>query len=97
MTGRTAPPYDAGRMHVHPDYASLTAPFVGIFGEKDESVPPNVAHAVDAAIKGAGGKSEIFIYPANHAFFNDTRPEVYDAASAADAWRRTTEFFAHNL
>ena len=32
-----------------------------------------------------------------HAFFNDTRPTVYDADAAADAWKRTTEFFAREL
>jgi carboxymethylenebutenolidase len=27
-----------------------------------------------------------------HAFFNDTNPRTYDAAAAADAWRRTIGF-----
>ena len=45
------------------------------------------------------GKSiETHIYPGtDHAFFNDTRPEVYDAEAAADAWRRTLEFFREHL
>jgi len=38
------------------------------------------------------------VYPgAQHAFFNDERPEVYDEAAASDAWRRTVTFFRHEL
>jgi carboxymethylenebutenolidase len=33
----------------------------------------------------------------DHAFFNDTRPEVYDAEVATDAWRQTLDFFRRHL
>jgi carboxymethylenebutenolidase len=36
-------------------------------------------------------------YDADHAFFNDTRPEVYDAEAAQDAWRRALDFFREHL
>ena len=36
-------------------------------------------------------------YEADHAFFNDTRPEVYDATAAADAWRWSPGFFNDKL
>ena len=41
------------------------------------------------------GKSvEIVIYPGtDHAFFNDTRPEVYDAEASTALWDRTLAFF----
>ena len=46
-----------------------------------------------AAIESAGGSVEIFDYPGtHHAFFNDDRPEVYDAAASAIAWDRTVAF-----
>lgn len=32
-----------------------------------------------------------------HAFFNDTRPEVYDADAARSAWERTLAFFRQHL
>jgi carboxymethylenebutenolidase len=32
-------------------------------------------------------------YDADHAFFNDTRPEVYDANAARDAWQRVLAHF----
>ena len=34
---------------------------------------------------------------ADHAFFNDTRPEVYDAEASALAWQRTTEFLRSHI
>ena len=33
----------------------------------------------------------------DHAFFNDTRPEVYDEEHAKTAWRRTIDFFKEKL
>jgi carboxymethylenebutenolidase len=36
-------------------------------------------------------------YDADHAFFNDTRPEVYDEAAATDAWALVVGLFNDNL
>ncbi|MCW5961785.1 MAG: dienelactone hydrolase family protein [Pyrinomonadaceae bacterium] len=33
----------------------------------------------------------------DHAFLNDTRPEVYDKEAAKDAWERVLNFFGSNL
>ncbi len=45
------------------------------------------------AIETAGGEVTLYDYPGtDHAFFNDHRPEVYNAEAAATAWRRTVEF-----
>jgi carboxymethylenebutenolidase len=82
---------------VQPDYPRLKAPVLGIFGEKDPMVTPDAARQIEASIKKAGGRCEIRLYPAGHAFFNDTRKDVHDPTCAADAWKRTTEFFAANL
>ena len=50
------------------------------------------------AIENAGGSIELFDYPGTqHAFFNDDRPEVYDAAASAAAWDRTTQFLHNRL
>ena len=49
-------------------------------------------------IEAAGGEVTLYDYPGTeHAFFNDTRPEVHDATAAALAWRRTLDFFAARL
>jgi carboxymethylenebutenolidase len=84
--------------NVKPDYAKLAGPVLGLFAEKDSYVTPPVARDVDKAIKAAGKSSEIHVYPGvDHAFFNDERKDVYDAAAAADAWRRTLAFFREHL
>jgi carboxymethylenebutenolidase len=45
-----------------------------------------------------GKHVEVVIYPgADHAFFNDTRPEVYDAQASNDAWLRTIKFLRENI
>src|SRR5438105_321528 len=81
--------------NVKPDYSKLSGPVLGLFAEKDGFVTPQVAKETDAAIKKAGRQSEIHIYPnVDHGFFNDERPDVYNKASAEDAWRRTLAFFA---
>ncbi|MEO8105855.1 MAG: dienelactone hydrolase family protein [Actinomycetes bacterium] len=50
------------------------------------------------AVEEAGGSIEIFDYPGTqHAFFNDARPEVYDAAASETAWQRTVEFLRARL
>lgn len=53
---------------------------------------PVIAEYADA-ITRAGGIVELFTYAGSvHAFFNDDRPEVYQADHAALAWQRTLEF-----
>jgi carboxymethylenebutenolidase len=84
--------------NVKPDLANLQAPVLGIFAEKDRSVPPATVHELERQLKALGKTVEMHIYPGtDHAFFNDQRPEVYNAAAANDAWRRTLEFFRQHL
>ena len=83
---------------VKPDYAKLSGPVLGLFAETDAFVTPQVARDTDAAIRKAGKQSAIHIYPGvGHAFFNDERPDAYDRAAAADAWKRTLAFFRQHV
>jgi carboxymethylenebutenolidase len=83
---------------VEPDFEALRAPVLGLFAEKDAFVPPAAVRALEERMREHGKSIETHIYPgADHAFFNNTRPEVYDAGAAADAWRRTVEFFRKHL
>ena len=83
---------------VEPDFENLRAPVLGIFAEKDTFVTPDVVRALEDTMREHDKSIETHIYPgADHAFFNDTRPEVYDADASADAWRRTVEFFRQHL
>jgi carboxymethylenebutenolidase len=84
--------------NVRPDLENLRAPVLGLFAERDSFVPPDSVRALEATLGGHGKQIETHIYPGtDHAFFNDTRPEVYDRAAAEDAWRRTVDFFREHL
>ena len=83
---------------VEPDFEHLRAPVLGIFAEKDSFVTPDSVRALEDAMREHGKSIETHTYPGtDHAFFNDTRPEVYDADAAADAWRRTLAFLRARL
>jgi carboxymethylenebutenolidase len=83
---------------VKPDFTKLRAPVLGIFAEKDEMVNAQAVKALEEQLKAAGKRYTFHTYPnTTHAFFNDTRPEVYDAKAALDAWNKTLEFFKTEL
>jgi carboxymethylenebutenolidase len=81
------------------DYSALSGAFLGHYGGKDEAASPQVARALVKALRSAGNENaEIHIYPeADHGFFNDTRPEVFDPAASALAWSRTIEFLRSQI
>jgi carboxymethylenebutenolidase len=80
------------------DWEKLEAPLLLIYGENDKGVPADKGRELGAKLQTMGKNAEVVVYPhATHAFFNDTRPEVYNAEAAADAWRRTLELFRRSL
>ncbi|WP_158409125.1 dienelactone hydrolase family protein [Fimbriimonas ginsengisoli] len=84
--------------NVEPSYRTLSGPVLGIFAEHDDCVDPELVKAMSKELTLLGKVHEFITYPgAQHAFFNDDRPEVYDAAAAADAWKRTIRFLKENL
>jgi carboxymethylenebutenolidase len=87
-----------GHPAVKPDLAGLKAPLLGIFAERDDFVSPQVVKALDEQLTALGKAHSFTTYPGtDHAFFNDTRPEVYNAEAAADAWRKTMGWFGQYL
>ena len=63
-----------------PDYAAMSAAVLGHYAENDSFFTPEAANALADQLRGMGKSVEIVVYPGtDHAFFNDTRPEVYDA------------------
>jgi carboxymethylenebutenolidase len=82
---------------VDPDVTKLSGPVLAHFGKRDKSVPESAAKALVERIKAAGKTVEAYFYDADHAFFNDQRPEVYNRESAELAWVRTVEFLRRVL
>ena len=77
---------------------NLGAPILLVYGENDKGVPPESGRQLHAKLIGMGKQAEIVVYPnADHAFFNDARPQVYNAEAAKDAWMRTLAFFRRHL
>jgi len=87
-----------GHPKVKPDLPNLNAPVLGLYAENDRSVTPDSVRALEREVKALGKPIEVVIYSgADHAFFNDTRPEVYNAEASADAWQRTIAFLREHL
>jgi carboxymethylenebutenolidase len=79
------------------DYGKVTAPILAHFAKNDEWATVAKAEAIKAKLEGRGHPMELCVYDAQHAFMNDTRPEVYDAASAKLAWDRSLAFLQKHL
>jgi carboxymethylenebutenolidase len=87
-----------GHPKVKPDLAALQAPVLGIYAGKDGFVTPHLVQALDEELTRLGKRHEFHTYAnADHAFFNEKRPEVYDGEASADAWTRTIAFFRQEL
>jgi len=87
---------------IHPnvklELAGLVAPVLGIFAERDGFVPPAAAKQLEAELRAAGKRADFTILPGvDHAFLNDTRPDVYDAAAAERAWGMIVSFLRAEL
>jgi carboxymethylenebutenolidase len=82
---------------VKPDVSRLSGPALLHFAERDKSTPPDAAKALTKQIRDAGKKVESHFYDADHAFFNDQRPTVYNAEAAKLAWDRTLKFLRSAL
>ncbi|HMU90540.1 MAG TPA: dienelactone hydrolase family protein [Pseudomonadales bacterium] len=83
---------------IQPDFSQLASPVLGFFGGLDGFVTPDAVSALEQQIRQAGKSVEFHVYPdADHAFFNDSRPEVYHRAHAEESWKRMLAFFHANL
>ena len=83
--------------NVHPDYAAIRCPVLGLFAEKDGFVNAEAVGKLGGSLAAAGVAHQFHTYPGtDHAFFNDRRP-AYDAEASADAWDRVIRLFRENL
>ncbi len=81
-----------------PDWSALTAAVEGHYAEHDDMASPDAVAEFEAKLTELGKEVRIFTYPGtSNAFFNDTRPEIYDEDAARQAWVRTLEFLRAKL
>lgn len=74
-------------------HAALLLHYAGLDSRINAGIP-----AYEAALKAAGKRFEIHVYPdVNHAFNNDTGGDRYNKPAADLAWSRTIAFFKANL
>jgi carboxymethylenebutenolidase len=76
----------------------LSAPILFIGADQDQWITMEKMNRLKDMLAKLGKKGEVKIYEGmQHAFFNDTRPDVYNKEAATDAWNRVLKFFRENL
>lgn len=81
-----------------PDWSAISARIVGEYAENDGFAGPDAVRALEQQLRDLGKDATLHIHPGcDHAFFNDTRPDVYHAAEAKIAFDRTVELFRTTL
>jgi len=76
------------------DFSRCEAPVLAVFAENDEFIPREAVNRLAGEFQAAGVRASVrSIAGAQHAFMNDSRPEVYSAAAAAEGWDLLLSFF----
>jgi carboxymethylenebutenolidase len=94
-----APFYGGMRPDTVIEWDNLAAVVEGHYAATDRgTAAPEAVKELEATLRAKGKNATFHVYPGTqHAFFNDTRPEVYNAAVAKTAWDRTLALFRANL
>lgn len=79
------------------DLKGLKCPVLFISGTQDKWINPEKVGELERIAEENYLPIESVKYDADHAFFNNTRPEVYDEKAAQDAWGKVIAFFNENL
>lgn len=77
--------------------AKLKVPTIFFAATRDSWITPEKVNVLKRTAREYSLPLEVVSYDADHAFFNNTRPEVYDASAAADAWQRVRNHFRKYL
>jgi carboxymethylenebutenolidase len=90
--------YGGGMQLLFGQMQKLRSPVLGLFGDKDQSIPAGTIEEFDKLLDQLGLEHEVIMYPnSGHAFFRDRDPNTYRPAAAKDAWERVTKFFEKHL
>jgi carboxymethylenebutenolidase len=92
------PFYGLAPRGVVPDWSKMSAAVEGHYAELDARNNPAAVQELEERLSDLGRDVRAFVYPnTRHAFFNDTRPDVYDEDAARQAWIRMLEFLRAKL
>jgi carboxymethylenebutenolidase len=72
-------------------------PLQAHFSSRDAWAKADAAAAIRDRLVARGRSLDLHVYDAEHAFVNDTRPEVYHPEHARVAWQRMLGFFQKHL
>jgi len=76
---------------------SLHTPWLGLFGDEDQSIPVDEVEQLRVALEAAPAPCEVVRYPgAGHGFHCDARSS-YAPEAATDAWARTLAWLENHL
>jgi len=81
----------------HADLTKVTAPIQAHFAKRDDWAKASSAEEIKKQLEMRGKSMELHVYDADHAFANDTRPEVHDPVSTKLAWGRAMAFLHQHL
>jgi carboxymethylenebutenolidase len=80
------------------DVTRVRAPMLGHFASEDHSYTREQVDDLQRRAREGGNEFEVHWYSgADHAFFNDTRPEVHRPEASREAWERTLGFLRKHL
>jgi carboxymethylenebutenolidase len=75
----------------------LKSPFLGNFGDRDQSIPVTEVEALREAAAKSGVATEVNRYPdADHGFHCNDRSSFHEASSK-DAWQKTVQFLNRHV
>jgi carboxymethylenebutenolidase len=76
---------------------ALKAPWLGLFGDEDHSIPVEDVEKLREALRDAPVVTDVVRYAgAGHGFHCDVRPD-FNPEAAADGWARTLDWFDTHL
>lgn len=80
------------------DFTNARAAYLGHFAEHDEWEPTEGVQEMERSMRAAGREVTIYTYSGTgHWFFENDRPEHYNAEAANLAWSRSVEFLQNHL
>jgi carboxymethylenebutenolidase len=81
-----------------PDWSKLEAAVQGHYAELDGFFGPEAVAKLQQTLDDLGKEADLHVHPGvDHAFFNDTRPEVHDKTESDTAWNETVAFLRSKL